>query len=138
MEVLKTMIPCYKTLLTEEDLRYLKQRAEIELAKKLFEKALPDQWYRIRLSFKTMPNYEMLRFTPDDSEPIVFIAKVDFDAIPERAVVYRSPETQFLQPEKSFRKKLKNCWRYMRDKTGGGVETVLIDGNEVNKNDRTQ
>jgi len=129
MEVLKTMISYEKNSVTEESFQYMKQRSETELAKKLFEKILPDQWYRIRLSFNEMTDYEMLRFATDDSDPMVWIARVDVDAIPERVVAYRSPETQFLPPEKSFRKKLKNCVKYLRDKTGGRMETEYIQSN---------
>lgn len=122
MEVLKTMISYEKNSVTEESLQRIKLRSEAELAVKLFEKMMPDQWYRVRLSFKNMEHFEMLRYTTDDSDPWVWIARVDLDAIPERVVAYRSPETQFLPPEKSFRQKLKNCVKYLRHKSGGRLE----------------
>ena len=122
---------------TDDLLRNIKERLEAEISKKMWEKILPDQWYRIRLSFCNMPDY-MNFVTYSDLDVMVMQARLNIDVIPERAVVYRSPESQFLPPVKSFRQKLKNCVKYLRDKTGGSMETVSINGNEVNKNDRTQ
>lgn len=44
---------------------------------------------------------------------------VNFEPIPQRRAYYLPPEKEYLKPEKSFFQKLKNCWAYLRDETGG-------------------
>ena len=107
---------------TDDLVRNIKEHLEAELSKKMWEKILPDRWYRVRLSFCNMPDYRNYATYNDDLNIMVMQGTLDMDVIEERAVVYKSPEELLLQPEKTIRQKLKNCWRYLRDKKGGYIE----------------
>ena len=69
----------------------------------------PGLWYKIKYEESREQTYA------DDFELLV---NLEYDTIPERAVIYQMPETQFLPPEKSFRQRLKNCVKYLRNKKG--------------------
>lgn len=86
------------------------------ISQRLIKEIEFDSWYRIKFStnFREEFDCDIMR------------CEVAFERIQERAVVYRSPETQFLTSAKSFRQKLKNCVKYLRDKTGGGLETETL------------
>ena len=44
---------------------------------------------------------------------------INFEPIPQRKVYYLPPEKEYLKPNKTFFQKIKNCWAYLRDDTGG-------------------
>ena len=44
---------------------------------------------------------------------------IDCDPAIEKKIVRISPEEMYFKPSKGFIEKLKNCIRYLRDKTGG-------------------
>lgn len=107
----------------ELDSEDLVKHVRADLIQQIFLRATTDMqpgiWYKIKYEESREKAYA------DDVELLV---NLECDTIPERAVVYRSPETKFLPPVKSFRQKLKNCMKYLRDKTGGGPEIVMING----------
>ena len=77
---------------------------------------IPDKYYKIRL--KTEKLYKPLT---DSKE---YRLTLEYDQVPEKIAVYRSPEELNLVPETSTLNKLKNCIRYLRDKTGGKLEFI--------------
>lgn len=44
---------------------------------------------------------------------------VSFEPIPQVRLTYMSPEDMHLKPDKSLIEKLKNCWRYLLDRSNG-------------------
>lgn len=128
METLMSKFYLSKCELTPEISEYVVCSLFADVSQKLIKEIEFDSWYRIKFSTNLRKEFDCNEMT----------CKVAFERIPERAVVYRSPESQFLPPVKSFRQKLKNCVKYLRDKTGGSMETVSINGNEVNENNQTQ
>jgi len=83
-----------------------------DISQKLIKEIEFDSWYRIKFSTNFRREYDC----------DVMTCRVAFERIPERAVVFKAPEEFLLPPEKSFRQKLKNCVKYLRDKTGGQPE----------------
>lgn len=106
---------------SEELVKYVRE----DLIRQILLRATTDMrlgiWYKIKYEESQEKSFE------DDVELII---NLEYGTIPERAVVYRSPESQFLPPVKSFKQKLKNCVKYLRDKTGDSMETVSINGKE--------
>lgn len=75
---------------------------------------VPDRYYKIRLGKEKT-------FSPLDDSTAYYLT-LEYDQVPEKIAVYRSPEELNLVPETSTLNKLKNCIKYLRDKTGGKLE----------------
>lgn len=121
MDRLRIMRVIPRELVSEDTVRHVGE----DMIRQIFLRATLDMrpgiWYKIKFEESREKAYA------DDVELRIELA---YDIIPERAVVYKAPEEILLPPEKSFRQKLKNCVRYLRDKTGGSLETVMIKGKE--------
>lgn len=77
---------------------------------------VPEKWYGIRLQ---------KQYTEDPSNyNISYRLIFDIEEISEYTSVYIPPEKMYLKPEKSLRYKLRNCFQYLRDKTGGKYEAI--------------
>jgi hypothetical protein len=46
---------------------------------------------------------------------------INFEPIPQFKAYYLPPEKEYLKQNKSLFQKLKNCWRYLLDDTGGRI-----------------
>lgn len=66
-------------------------------------------------------NYSYIDELESESEIEHRKMAVTFDAIPECKVKIYTAEELFLREERSLFGKLKNCWLYLKDKTGGEV-----------------
>lgn len=52
---------------------------------------------------------------------------VELEPVKQYKAVYHAPEEIYLPPERSLKAKLKNCLAYLRDKTGGTIETEEVE-----------
>ena len=77
---------------------------------------ISDRYYKIRLGKEK--TYSPL------TDSTVYKITLEYNQVPEKIAVYRSPEELNLVPETSTLNKLKNCIRYLRDKTGGKLEFI--------------
>lgn len=68
--------------------------------------------------YKIMAHRELVadRYLPGCMKSSVYI---DIEPIPEVRLTYMSPEDMHLKPDKSLIEKLKNCWRYLHDRSNG-------------------
>ena len=62
-------------------------------------------------------------------EPIYSAAEndVELEPVKQYKAVYHSPEERFFRPEPTLKAKLKNCFAYLKDKTGGTIETEEVE-----------
>ena len=75
-----------------------------------------DKWYSIR--------WTDADFGQPDSFTVTRTMQIEVEPIREKTMVYISTEQIHLNPsiDKPLSEKLKNCWRYLKDKTGGRME----------------
>ena len=52
---------------------------------------------------------------------------VELEPVKQYKAVYHSPEERFFRPEPTLKAKLKNCFAYLKDKTGGTIETEEVE-----------
>ena len=52
---------------------------------------------------------------------------VELEPVKQYKAVYHSPEERFFRPEPTLKAKLKNCFAYLKDKTGGTIETEDVE-----------
>ena len=52
---------------------------------------------------------------------------VELEPVKQYKAVYHAPEEVYLPPERSLKAKLKNCLAYLKDKTGGTIETEEVE-----------
>lgn len=52
---------------------------------------------------------------------------VELEPVKQYKAVYHSPEERFFRPEPTLKAKLKNCFAYLKDKTGGTIETEELE-----------
>ena len=52
---------------------------------------------------------------------------VELEPVKQHKAVYHSPEERFFRPEPTLKAKLKNCFAYLKDKTGGTIETEEVE-----------
>ena len=96
--------------------------------RKLMEEAVskmePECWYAVKLSEDTSMEYGV-------SGVMLKTSLIVTPAI-EKKAVYIPPEDMFLKDKNktSFWQKLKNCFAYLTDKTGGKMEWRRKRGNE--------
>ena len=51
---------------------------------------------------------------------------VELEPVKQYKAVYHPPEERFFRPEPTLKAKLKNCFAYLKDKTGGTIETEEV------------
>lgn len=75
-----------------------------------------DKWYAIR--------WRDIDFEEIDLHTCIKRMQIEVEPIREKTLVHVSTEQIHLNPsiDKPLSEKLKNCWRYLRDKTGGRME----------------
>ena len=97
-----------------EDLakHYVKLQRE-KLFADLSEKIEPNRWYLIRLSDRRAYNYTFGETT--------YTLYLDCETAKEKQVLYHSSEEMYLKTAPKFSQKLKNCIKYLRDKSGGTI-----------------
>lgn len=100
---------CIYNDLWEEE---IKDKAMMQLGAEIVKNLYAGAWYRVKLN----TSEERIGDVKD------FLAEMEYETIQENVIVCKPPEKLFLQPEKTIWKKLKNCWRYLQDKTGGYIE----------------
>ena len=52
---------------------------------------------------------------------------VELEPVKQYKAVYHPPEERFFRPEPTLKAKLKNCFAYLKDKTGGTIETEEVE-----------
>ena len=52
---------------------------------------------------------------------------VELEPVKQYKAVYHSSEERFFRPEPTLKAKLKNCFAYLKDKTGGTIETEEVE-----------
>lgn len=52
---------------------------------------------------------------------------VELEPVRQYKAVYHSAEERFFRPEPTLKAKLKNCFAYLKDKTGGTIETEEVE-----------
>lgn len=52
---------------------------------------------------------------------------VELEPVKQYKAVYHAPEETYFYPTRSLKAKLKNCLAYLRDKTGGTIETEEVE-----------
>lgn len=106
----------YHINLPDDVVAHMEKAQTMELLMEaMMSELVKDKWYAIRLSEHDDPLYE--------EGCIQKRMAVEFKPCQEQTIVYRPPEQMFLTPTKGIKQKLKNCIRYMRDKSGGTFET---------------
>lgn len=74
-----------------------------------------DKWYAIR--------WTDIGYEKSDPFTLTKTMQIEIEPIREKNMIWVSPEETYLYPmDAPFMQKLKNCIRYMRDKTGGKWE----------------
>ena len=104
-----------------EDGKYLEAvlgNLKYELGIKLIEELQVDVPMLVTL-YGVEIQYEPLSYGDKLPSARSLLQCADIEPCSIRKTVYRSPEEVRLVPEKSFFKKLVNCWKYMTDKSGG-------------------
>lgn len=87
---------------------------------KLMEEAVskmePGHWYAIRLDRQASPQFGL--------DGMVLKSSLTVTPASEKTAVYTSPEDMFLKNNnhKSFWEKIKSCFAYLTDKSGGKIE----------------
>lgn len=87
---------------------------------KLMEEAVskmePGHWYAIRLDRQASPQF--------GGDGMVLKSSLTVTPASEKTAVYISPEDMFLKNnvQVSFWEKIKNCIKYLRDKSGGEIK----------------
>lgn len=104
----------YLITLPDDVVAHMEKAQTKELMEAVISELEKDKWYAIQLS----EHYELC-----EGDCIQKRMAVEFKPCQEQTLVYRPPEQMFLTPTKSIKQKLKNCIRYMRDKSGGTFET---------------
>ena len=62
-----------------------------------------------------------------EAEDDVVHMSVELEPVRQYKAVYHSPEERFFRPEPTLKAKLKNCFAYLKDKTGGTIETEEVE-----------
>lgn len=99
--------------------------------RKLMEEAVskmePERWYAVKLSEDTSMEY--------GASAVALKTSLIVTPAIEKKAVYIPPEDMFLKDKNktSFWQKLKNCFAYLTDKTGGKMEWRRKRGNEDEK-----
>ena len=113
MDRLRIMRVIPHELESEDTVRHIRE----DMIRQIFLRATLDMrpgiWYKIKFEESREKAYV------DD---IALRVELEYDTVPERAVVFKAPEEFLLPPEKSLRQKLKNCVKYLRHKTGERLE----------------
>ena len=52
---------------------------------------------------------------------------VELEPVKQYKAVYHPAEERFFRPEPTLKAKLKNCFAYLKDKTGGTIETEEVE-----------
>lgn len=52
---------------------------------------------------------------------------VELEPVKQYKAVYHSAEERFFRPEPTLKAKFKNCFAYLKDKTGGTIETEEVE-----------
>lgn len=87
-----------------------KERLFIEASKKIEEGV----YYKVRYRNRTELNPTM--------NEVTFIFDMEPLRMKHMEAVYTPPEEICLRPEKSLKDKLRNCIRYLKDRSGGRIE----------------
>lgn len=61
-----------------------------------------------------------------DKDDVVHMS-VELEPVKQYKAVYHPPEERFFRPEPTLKAKLKNCFAYLKDKTGGTIETEEVE-----------
>lgn len=85
-----------------------------------------DKWYSIRWTDVDFGQPDPFTFTKT--------MQIEVEPIREKTLVHVSTEQIHLKPsiDKPLSEKLKNCWRYLRDKTGGRLEEKVRGDSDNN------
>ena len=110
----------YPAEITGDHLEFMIEQQTRALLDLLPTKIEKGRWYTIRLS-------DCGSFLDDNDSPygtITKIMQIEVEHVAEKRMVHVSSEEIHLSPsiDKPLSEKLKNCWRYLRDKTGGRME----------------
>ena len=72
--------------------------------------------------------YKIIYKTMTEADPVESMAQITFSLAIEplrmkhMEAVYKAPEDIYFRPEKSLKDKLRNCIRYLKDRSGGNIE----------------
>lgn len=104
-----------------------KQTKLQELMEEAVSKMEPERWYAVKLSEDTSMEYGV--------SGVMLKTSLIVTPATEKKTVYIPPEDMFLKDKNktSFWQKLKNCFAYLTDKTGGKMEWRRKRGNEDEK-----
>ena len=104
----------YNINIPDEVVTHIEKVQTKELMEAMIPELKKDKWYAIRLSEYHDHLYE--------GDYIQKRMVMEFKPCQEQTIVYKSSEQINFTPTKSLKDKLKNCIRYMRDKSGGVYE----------------
>lgn len=119
------------SMLPEEDVQIVVGNKRAQLVTKALTESgfLQDGgFFTLRYSEKRdealdLDDLELLHRT--DGMDIVQMS-VELEPVKQYKAVYHSPEERFFRPEPTLKAKLKNCFAYLKDKTGGTIETEEV------------
>lgn len=97
------------------------ERVVRQQARKLIDSVLgqieKDKWYAIRM---TESDFEAF-----DADKMTKTMRMEIKPAREQTIVYKPPEMMLI-PTPSLKEKLKNCIKYLKDKSGGSYEIKEI------------